>query len=284
VHILICSFNESGADVLKSNFEYTYNQRIASMPIYGRFLVDGAPRHAEIENGTAHFIDDLFGAARRTGDSAPVAELKLLAPVAPPKLFAIGLNYADHAKESGKPVPDVPLMWFKASSSVIAHNETVELAYPQNQTDYESELTIVIGKRCSGVSEADAFEYVFGYTNGQDISDRTVQFSESQWARAKSFDTYAPLGPYIYTDIDPSNLSIKTLINGQVKQESNTEQLVFNVPQLIAFLSESITLEPGDCIMTGTPFGVGPLKEGDVIETIIGDMEPMKNPVKNRVR
>lgn len=254
------------------------------MPVYGRFLVNGETRHAEIESTprgeTAHFIDDLFGSRSRTGQSAPVESLQTLAPVKPPKLFAIGLNYADHAAESGQPVPERPLMWFKAPTSVIADGETVQVAYPDHRTDYESELVIVIGQRCKGVSEADADTYILGYTNGQDISDRDIQWSESQWARAKSFDTYAPLGPYIYTDIDPNNLLIETRINGEVRQQSNTDQLVFKPAQLVAFLSEAITFEAGDCIMTGTPFGIAPLKDGDVIETRIGDMKPMTNPVK----
>ena len=252
------------------------------MPIYGRFLVNGAPRHAEIEGDTAYFIDDLFGGAQRNGESAAVGGLKVLPPVAPSKLLAIGLNYEDHAKESGKPVPEMPLMWLKAPSAIIAHGEAVQVAYPEHQTDYEGELTIVLGRRCKGATVENALDYVLGYTIGQDISDRTVQFSESQWARAKSFDTYAPLGPYIYTDIDPTNLPIETRLNGDVKQQSNTNQLAFGVAQLIAFLSESITLEPGDCIMTGTPFGVGPIKDGDVIETRIGTMEPLFNPVRSR--
>lgn len=250
------------------------------MPVYGRFEYNGEPHHAEIENGTAHFIDDVFGARRRTGESAPTSELKVLAPVAPPKLFAIGLNYADHAKESNLEVPERPLMWFKASTSVIAHNETVEVAHPDHRTDYESELVIVIGKGGKGIREEEAGDYILGYTCGQDISDRDIQFSESQWARAKSFDTYAPLGPYVYTDIDPNNLPIKTLINGEVRQNSNTDQLVFKPHFLVSFLSEHITLQPGDCIMTGTPFGIAPLKDGDVIETHIGDMEVLVNPVR----
>jgi 2-keto-4-pentenoate hydratase/2-oxohepta-3-ene-1,7-dioic acid hydratase in catechol pathway len=190
----------------------------------------------------------------------------------------------DHAKESGKPLPDVPLMWFKAPTAVIAHEETVELAFPEHRTDYEAELTVVIGKRCKGVNEDEALNHVFGYTIGQDISDRNVQNSESQWARAKSFDTYAPLGPFIHTGLDPRNLPVETRVNGIVKQNSNTDQLIFGVAKLVAFLSEAITLEPGDCIMTGTPFGVGGLKEGDVIETRIGPMGPLVNPVKNAAR
>jgi 2-keto-4-pentenoate hydratase/2-oxohepta-3-ene-1,7-dioic acid hydratase in catechol pathway len=250
------------------------------MPTYGRFQHNNKIRHAEIEGDTAHFIDDLFGAKQRTGDSAPIADLKTLAPVAPPKLFAVGLNFADHAAESNLEVPKWPLMWFKAPSCVIANGETVEVAYPDHRTDFEAELVIVIGKRCKNVSEENAESIILGYTNGQDISDRDVQWSESQWARAKSFDTYAPLGPYIYTDVDANNLKIETYINGEVRQSSNTDQFVFNPAQLVAFLSEAITLEPGDCIMTGTPYGIAPLKDGDTIETRIGDMEPLFNPVR----
>jgi 2-keto-4-pentenoate hydratase/2-oxohepta-3-ene-1,7-dioic acid hydratase in catechol pathway len=249
------------------------------MPVYGRFLIDGQPRHAEVEGDTVYFVDDLFNGATRTGESAPLEGLKILAPVEPKKLFAIGLNYVDHARESGKPVPDVPLMWFKAPTAVIAHNETVEIAFPEHNTDYEGELTIVIGKKCKGAGEENALDYVLGYTIGQDISDRHIQHSESQWARAKSFDTYAPLGPFIHTGLDSTNLPVETRVNGEVRQSSNTNQLVFGVAKLVAFLSEAITLEPGDCIMTGTPFGVGPLKAGDVIETRIGPMGPLVNPV-----
>lgn len=251
------------------------------MPVYGRFLINDKPRYAEVEGDTVYFVDDLFGGAARTGESASLGELKILAPVAPKKLFAIGLNYVDHAKESGKPVPDVPLMWFKAPTAVIAHNETVEIAYPEHNTDYEGELTIVIGKKCKGAREENALDYVLGYTIGQDISDRNIQYSESQWARAKSFDTYAPLGPFIHTGLDSTNLPVETRVNGEVRQNSSTNQLVFGVAKLVAFLSEAITLEPGDCIMTGTPFGVGPLKAGDVIETRIGPMGPLVNPVSN---
>lgn len=254
------------------------------MAIYGRFEVNGEVRHAEIkstsEGETAHFIDDLFGEKKPTGETAPVSELKTLAPVAPPKLFAVGLNFADHAAEANLEVPEWPLMWFASTSSIIATGETVEVAYPDHRTDYEAELVIVIGKRCKGVSEAEAHEAILGYTIGQDISDRDIQWGESQWARAKSFDTYSPLGPYIYTDVDPNNLKIETYINGEVRQSSNTDQFVFNPAHLIAFLSKDITLEPGDCIMTGTPFGIAPLKDGDVIETRIGDMKPLINSVR----
>lgn len=254
------------------------------MAIYGRFLVDGEARYALIDGETARFVDSIFGKVQITGETSPVEGLEILPPVVPSKLMAIGLNYADHAKESGLEVPKVPLMWIKATSSIIAHNEVVEIAYPEHRTDYECELAVVIGKRAKRVSEENAADYILGYTLSQDISDRDIQWSESQWTRAKSFDTYAPLGPFIYTDVDPSHLPIQTLLNGEVVQNSNTEQLIFNPAQLIAFLSAYITLEPGDVIITGTPFGIAPIKSGDVIETRIGDMKPLVNPVKNAGR
>src|SRR5690606_2092804 len=155
-------------------------------------------------------------------------------------------------------------------SAIIAHNETVELAYPEHRTDYESELTIVIGKRAKRVSEENAADYILGYTNGQDISDRDIQWSESQWTRAKSFDTYAPSGPYIYTEVDPANLPIQTTDNDKIVQASTSELLICTAAELVAFWSAQITLAPGDCIMAGTTFGIAPLKAGNVIETIIG--------------
>lgn len=259
------------------------------MPVYGRFLIDGTPRHAEIAGDVAYLIDDLFGARRRTGGYSPLARLQIMAPVVPAKLFAIGLNYVDHALESGKAVPDVPLMWFKATSAIIAHGETIEIAYPEHRTDYEGELVIVVGRQCKAVSEADAMNCVLGFTTGQDISDRDVQRSESQWARAKSFDTYAPLGPFIHTDLEASSLSIETRVNGELRQQSDTSKMVFSVSRLIAFLSESITLQPGDCIMTGTPHGIGPLHDGDTLETRIGPMQPLvvsvrcaRTPARNK--
>lgn len=259
------------------------------MPVFGRFEWNGTPRYAEIEGDTAFFIDSPFDwmdgkRVKRSGEAAPLASLKVLAPVTPPKLFAIGLNYRDHAKESGKDVPDVPLMWFKSTAAIIAQGETIEVAYPEHRTDYEAELTVVIGRTCRGATEENALDYVLGYTNGQDISDRDIQKSESQWARAKSFDTYAPLGPFINTDLDPQNVRVQSLVNGEVKQDGHTDQMIFPVRKLIAFLSEAITLQPGDCIMTGTPEGIGAIREGDVVETRIGDLAPLTNPVRNRAR
>ncbi|HEX8833171.1 MAG TPA: fumarylacetoacetate hydrolase family protein [Abditibacteriaceae bacterium] len=254
------------------------------MPVYGRFEWEGSPRFGEIIENRVYFLDDLFGSRQRTGESTTRDGLRVLAPVTPSKIVAIGLNYVDHAAESGQEVPQEPLMWLKAPTSIIAHNETIELAYPEHRTDYEAELTVVIGKTCRVASEADALDYVLGYTNGQDISDRKIQRGESQWARAKSMDTYSPMGPFIHADLDPTGLIVESFLNGERKQSNNTSQLVFSVAKLIEFISRDITLLPGDCIMTGTPFGVGPLSAGDVLETRITGVTPLVNTVANRVR
>jgi 2-keto-4-pentenoate hydratase/2-oxohepta-3-ene-1,7-dioic acid hydratase in catechol pathway len=256
------------------------------MPVYGQFIYQGAPRHAEIEflpggEEIAHFIVDLFADPTRDGQSAPVAELTILPPVSPRKLFAIGLNYADHAAEHGNKVPDWPLMWFKAPTALLPHGGTIEVPFPEHRTDCEAELTLVIGKTGKKIAEADALDYIFGVTCGQDISDRKVQRGESQWARGKSFDTFAPMGPYIYTGLDLANLSIQSLINGEVKQNGHTKDMIFSPARMVSFLSENITLEAGDLIMTGTPEGVSPLQEGDTLETRIGPMKPLVNSVKN---
>ena len=250
------------------------------MPIYGQLQHNDAPAHAEIEGETAFFIDNLFSNPTRTGESVPLAEAEILPPVFPSKLIAIGLNYADHAAEHGNVVPPQPLMWLKAPSSLLAHGGTIEIAFPDHRTDHESELAVVIGKRGKKIAEADALDYVLGYTPAQDISDRVIQRGESQWARAKSLDTYTPLGPYIYTEADPANLSVQCLVNGELRQDGHTRDLMFSIQRIIAFVSQAITLEAGDVILTGTPAGVSALKAGDRVETRIGDFEPLINPVE----
>ncbi len=255
------------------------------MALIGRALWNEQARYIEIENGTAYSIVDPFlnlGDIGRTGDMAPLETLQVLAPVVPPKLFAIGLNYVEHAKESGKPLPDEPLMWFKSTAAIIAHETPIEIVFPDNRTDYEAELSVVIGRQCRDVSEAEALDYVLGFTNGQDISDRVIQKAESQWARAKSMDTYAPLGPFIETDLDPQNVRVRSIVNGEVRQDGHTSDMIFSVAKIISFLSQCITLEAGDVIMTGTPVGIGALKDGDILETQIGDLPVLRNPVRWR--
>ena len=210
----------------------------------------------------------------------PGKGLKTLPPVAPSKLIAIGLNYADHAREQNKPLPKEPLFWLKAPTSLLADGGKIEVPFPQHRTDFEAELAIVIGRRVRNVTPAAASRYIFGFTAAQDISDRTIQNSETQYARSKSFDTFTPLGPYVETKIDPSDLTIQLFQNGQLRQNSNTNQLIFDCSTIVSFVSTNLTLLPGDVIITGTPAGVGPITSGDRLEVRIQGLAPLVNSVK----
>ena len=218
------------------------------------------------------------------------SEAYWLAPVPRPgKLICIGLNYRDHAIESNMAIPERPVVFSKFATAVIAPGEPVILPATSTQVDYEAELAVVIGRRAKNVSAKRGFDYVLGYTVFNDVSARDFQFADGQWQRGKSCDTFAPMGPKIVTAdaiADPHKLSIKLRLNGKTMQDSNTDQLIFGVPELVAFLSETITLEPGDVIATGTPPGVGfarkpPvfLKAGDVMEVEIESIGMLNNPV-----
>ena len=172
------------------------------------------------------------------------------------------------------------MIWFKATTSLIPDGAKIEVPFPKHRTDYEAELAIVIGRRMRNVTPAAASRYIYGYTASQDISDRTIQNSESQWARAKSFDTFTPFGPYVDTKADPLNLTIQLFQNGQLRQNSNTNQLIFNCYHLVSFISTNMTLLPGDIILTGTPSGVGPIESGDRLEVRIQGLAPLVNTVK----
>lgn len=221
------------------------------------------------------------------GVSFLLRDLQIDLPVAPSKIIAVGLNYADHIAEMKRTPLGTPLIWFKAPTSLLPHNGTIEIAFPEHQTDFELELAVVIGKRAKNLRMDEALEHVFGYTLGEDISDRDLQKSEKQFARAKSFDTYTPIGPFIYTDVDVSDLAVTLRQNGEVRQAARTSQMIYPVAQIISFASQGLTLLPGDLILTGTPSGVGPIREGDVIEGTIGAWPPLRNRVAlaiNRAR
>jgi 2,4-diketo-3-deoxy-L-fuconate hydrolase len=220
----------------------------------------------------------------------PAQDAYWFAPVPRPgKLICIGLNYRDHAKESNMPLPEKPVVFSKFSSAVIAPGEPVVIPRTTRQVDYEAELAVVIGRRAKNVSADRALDYVLGYTALNDVTARDFQFGDGQWQRGKSCDTFAPMGQAIITTDeipDPHKLAIKLKLNGQIMQDSNTDQLIFGVPQLIEFISQTITLEPGDVIATGTPAGVGfarqpPvfLQPGDEMEVLIEGMGGLGNPV-----
>ncbi len=222
----------------------------------------------------------------------PVGEVKLEAPLRPGKIIAIGLNYADHAAETGQKLPEKPLVFAKFPSSVIGNGDPITWRQSvTEQVDWEAELAVVIGKRGKDIPEDKALDYVFGYTCANDVSARDLQLTkDAQWTRGKSLDTFCPLGPWVVTRdevADPHNLKIKSTVSGKVMQDSNTSNLVFNVPYLIAYLSQNFTLEPGDVLVTGTPPGVGAgmkpqvfLKDGDVVTISIEGIGDLTNPCK----
>jgi 2-keto-4-pentenoate hydratase/2-oxohepta-3-ene-1,7-dioic acid hydratase in catechol pathway len=212
------------------------------------------------------------------GSTFKLDDVRLLAPCVPSKLVCLGLNYRAHAAESKAELPKNPLIFLKPPSAVI--NPDDEIVLPTNdRTDHEAELGIVIGRRAKDVPEAEAKNYIFGYTCFNDVSERVIQHSESQWARGKGFDTFAPMGPWIVTGIDADDLKIEALVNGRVKQSSRTSQLIFGIARLVSFISGVMTLMPGDIIATGTPDGVSALKHGDVVEVRIEGIGTLRNPV-----
>jgi 2-keto-4-pentenoate hydratase/2-oxohepta-3-ene-1,7-dioic acid hydratase in catechol pathway len=218
------------------------------------------------------------GLANTTGEFVSLPEVTLLAPCEPSKIVAIGLNYRDHAAEFGHPIPEEPLIFMKPSTAVIGPDE--DIVYPEmsRRVDYEAELAVVIGKTARHVQEADVRDYVLGYTCINDVTARDLQKKDGQFTRSKSFDTFAPLGPWIETEIsDPDNLTVEAYLNGERRQHGNTGNMVFGVATLIAFISRIMTLLPGDVIATGTPSGIGPMQPGDVVEIRVEGIGALRN-------
>jgi len=197
----------------------------------------------------------------------------------PSKIIAIGLNYYDHARELKMPVPDHPIMFMKPSSAVIKNGRPIIYPRQSKNVHYEGELAIVIGRKARNVSKSGAGKYINGFTCANDVTARDLQNIDGQWTRAKSFDTFCPLGPKVVKDIDPMNLKIQTRVNGKIKQDSNTKNMIFDVYELVSFVSSVMTLLPGDVIITGTPPGVGPLSVGDTVEVEIEGIGILKNKV-----
>src|SRR5947209_17702468 len=251
------------------------------MAAIGRFQKGDEIFYAKVVDGELFRLrGDVFGSPSFDRKATPFKGLRTLTPVSPSKIIAVGLNYADHARESGKQLPKEPLIWIKASTSLIPDGGKIEVPFPNHRTDFEAELAIVIGRRVRNVTPAAAARYIFGYTAAQDISDRTIQNAESQWTRAKSFDTFTPLGPFVETKVDPHELTIQLFQNGQLRQNSNTRQLIFNCFQLVSFVSTNMTLLPGDVILTVTPSGGVPIQSGDRLEVRIHGLAPWVNSVK----
>jgi 2-keto-4-pentenoate hydratase/2-oxohepta-3-ene-1,7-dioic acid hydratase in catechol pathway len=204
---------------------------------------------------------------------------KLLPPCQATKVVCLGVNYRHHADELKMALPELPLLFLKPSSAIIGPDDKIVLPRNAERIDYECELAVVIGKTAKNVAEERFADYVLGYTCFNDVTDRVAQSKDGQWTRAKGYDTFAPVGPWIDTKISPFNLTIETLVNGEVRQSGNTSDLIFGIPRLVSFISSIMTLLPGDIIATGTPHGVGPLKAGDTVEIRIEGLGTLRNSV-----
>jgi 2-keto-4-pentenoate hydratase/2-oxohepta-3-ene-1,7-dioic acid hydratase in catechol pathway len=242
-------------------------------------VVDGDPGAETVVPISGH----PFGELQLAGPPRPLADVRLVAPVLPSKIVAVGRNYADHAAELGNEVPAEPLIFLKPSTSIIGPYETI--AYPtelSSRVDYEGELAVIIGRLCREVTVERAPEVIFGYTCANDVTARDLQKSDPQWTRGKGFDTFCPLGPWVTTDLDTSDLELTTTLAGEVKQTGRTSQFIFGIPHLIAYISQVMTLVPGDVILTGTPAGVGPMQVGDQVSVTIDGIGTLTNRVVAR--
>jgi 2-keto-4-pentenoate hydratase/2-oxohepta-3-ene-1,7-dioic acid hydratase in catechol pathway len=239
-------------------------------------------RHVVEREGDLFWLDgDVFG-DYRAGERVAPTGLTFLAPVTPTKIVAIGLNYKDHAAEMNKPLPAEPLMFIKPSTAVIGPEEPIRLPPGVGEIHYESEMAVVVRRTASRVKAADAPAHILGLTCLNDVTARELQRKEIQYTRAKGFDTFAPIGPCIAIGLDAGSLAIAGWVNGEKKQESNTNQLIFPIERLVEFVSNVMTLNPGDVITTGTPSGVGPLKAGDRVMVKIEGIGSLSNPVVDR--
>ncbi len=223
-----------------------------------------------------------FGDAGAVGRRIPLAGVRLLAPVEVRRVFGVGLNYVNHIKETGAKTPRIPMLFMKPESAIVGPDAPVVYPREGRNVHYEAELAVVIGRRARRIAAADAASVILGYTCANDISERVIQREEMDMGCllvGKAYDSFCPLGPVIVTDLDPSSLRIRARINGETRQDSNTSDLLFDVPALVSYLSQSITLEPGDVIITGTPAGIGPVLPGDVMEIEVEGIGVLRNPV-----
>ena len=249
-----------------------------------RYSAEGESRYGMVEgDGT---IQELAGSPFDSLDAGETVaqsdQVEVLAPVAMPRIIGVGLNYAAHAAEGGHEPPTRPMLFMLPSTSVIGHEEEIIYPLQSEEVAYEGELAVVIGKKARRVSKAEALDYVLGYSCGIDVSERVIQREEMSrgcMLVGKGFDTFCPLGPCIATGLDPTHLELRTRVNGKEKQHTNTADMIFPVAQLVSYISEAITLLPGDVIMTGTPSGVGSIVPGDVVEVEIEGVGILRNPV-----
>jgi len=223
-----------------------------------------------------------FGPIVASGPALPYSTVRLLAPILPSKIIAVGRNYAEHAAEMGNDVPTEPMIFLKPSTSVVGPGDRIDLPPQSERVEHEAELAIVIGRLCREVPHNRVEDVVLGYTCANDVSARDLQKIDGQWGRAKGFDTFCPLGPWIDTDVDPADLAITCSVNGEIRQRGRTSQMVRGVAELVVWISNVMTLLPGDIILTGTPAGVGPIVEGDRVSVSIQSLGTLTNRVALR--
>ena len=254
------------------------------MKRYYRVDHQGTPRHVVEENGAWRLVEgDIFG-RHTVGEPVPRVGDQLLPPVVPSKIVAVGLNYRDHAAEQNKPLPSEPLIFIKPSTAVIGSGDIIVIPEGVGRVDHEAEVGVVIGAWARHVREEDAHRYVFGITCVNDVTARDLQRKDIQYTRAKGFDTFAPVGPCIASGLDYRALAVEGWVNGTRRQCSSTEQLIFPVDQLIAFISSVMTLQPGDIISTGTPSGIGPIVAGDRVTIKVDGVGELTNAVGHEIR
>jgi len=245
-----------------------------------RFAVDNKVKYGTLKGEAIQVIEDKpYRHLKPYDQYYQLSEVKLLSPCTPSKIVALGLNYHSHAKEVNAPLPNAPLIFLKPSTAVIGPEENITYPSTSHRVDYEGELGVIIKKPVWRVSVKDALDYVLGYTCFNDITARDLQNQDKQWTRAKGFNTFAAVGPCIETKLDPGNVVLETYLNGELKQQTNTSDLIYSVPELISFISSVMTLLPGDIIATGTPSGIGPMYPGDTVEIKIGPIGTLRNHV-----
>ena len=249
----------------------TVRYRLGDAPAKFGWLLD--EKIGEIEGNP-------FGEYRRREVQVPLADVTLFAPCLPGKILCVGRNYVEHAAELGNEVPKVPLIFMKPASAVIGPGDPIILPPQSSQVEHEGELVVVIGKRARHVPADEAGDFIFGYTIGNDVTARDLQKTDGQWTRAKGFDTFCPIGPWIDTDFDPSDAVVTCRVSGQMRQLASTRDMVFGINTLIAYITSVMTLEPGDLLFTGTPSGVGQLVDGDEVIVEIEGLGALRNPVR----
>jgi len=248
---------------------------------YLRFFHNGNIGYGLLEkdNIIREVVGDIFNNHKITEKEYSLSEITFLPPSMPTKIIAVGLNYFDHANEFQMKIPDEPLIFMKPPSTIIAHNDNIIYPKMSKQLDYEAELAVIIKNKIKNIEPKDVFKNILGYTCFNDITARDLQKKDVQWTRAKSFDTFAPFGPFISTELNPDNLKIKLYKNSQLMQNSSTSNMIFKVDKIVSFISKIMSLFPGDIIATGTPSGVGQLEAGDIVEVEIEGIGILKNTV-----